>query len=281
MARQSQILAALVLLSALWVVHLILQNYFLIQSTKFRPPTSLVAFVAVGQEVMIPTVIHNLDHFAGWKCIVFVYASQAQLPSDLPSMLRLSDAGCQIERYPGLRWGEFLWKLDADVTRPYKHVAIVLDDVYMPFRGPRPVSIATLVEQLDRHNLSSISPAVEESYYPESSPRDSVCLWRVARAETFLTIFSQQGWKCLYDRLEVENKAGICYDVMFGRHCGPVGVNYGQIAYHQRTPDPTGSVQQNAEEVNPGFHLCTDNWNSPEHPFLDEEFILACPAPER
>lgn len=245
-------------------------------------PRNLVAFIAIGRPETLPSVLHNVEQFVNWKCIVFVWADEAKLSSNHSDMVKLSQR-CSIERWPGLQWGQFLAKLDVQRVQAYEHIAVVLDDIYLPKVGPRPINVPALLEDLHRYNLSSVSPAFHGGSMNSMRPESKMCLVQGETLEIYLGIYSAPSWKCLQGLLVDHNPGGWCYDIVFARSCGIVAINKSQEGYHlerARVPvqlqSPGFVHPQNVPHSGSGdMHLCGV---SPENPWPPRQIRveLAC-----
>ena len=59
---------------------------------------------------------------------------------------------CSIVRLPGAFSTHFLMTLTPDLTRNYKHMAIVLDDALAPTHGDSPVNASKLLQKMQEHS---------------------------------------------------------------------------------------------------------------------------------
>ena len=72
-----------------------------------------------------------------------------------------NQGNCDVIRVPGIDWGHFLQFLPPQlISLSFDHVALLLDDVFLPKFGPSSVNIPVLLQQMQKHNLKSISPAL-------------------------------------------------------------------------------------------------------------------------
>ena len=210
--------------------------------TEFRSATpvgeNLVAFVALGERSSIATVHHNVHaHFLGWDCIVFVHKDESIIsPSD--HLMKEIGSMCTIVRLPGLYWIHFLMTLTPELTRHYKYIAIVLDDLFAPVHGDTAVNMPKLLQRMEQFNLSSISPSIKGAIWPTTLPREP-CLWHVHHIETFFQIFSQDLFICLHSFMHFSNSQGWCLDLCLDKQLCPsisnLAVDATMIAYHLGT----------------------------------------------
>jgi hypothetical protein len=139
----------------------------------------LVLFCALGAPSAIGTVAFNVNsHFSDWDCIVFVHADEQTLSSDHPQMKEIAET-CSIVRMPGFMWTHFLMMVTPELVRPYEHIAVVLDDIFAPIHGETRVSVPELLDNMKQHNLASISPSIQGSFWSFCRPQEQICLWKV------------------------------------------------------------------------------------------------------
>ena len=53
--------------------------------------------------------------------------------------------------------------------RAYDHIAVLLDDVWLPATGPRAVSVSTMLATMAGHNFHAMSPAIAGAWWPATS----------------------------------------------------------------------------------------------------------------
>ena len=203
-------------------------------------PRYLVAFTSLGTPSAIATVHYNvMHHFANrseWSCQVFLYVNETYIPDDEPRIAEIRSY-CSIVRIPNTNWAHFLLTLSPAVVGSFDKIAVVLDDVFLPAVGPYPVRVPSLLEAMDRYNLSTISPHVKGAYWPSlrgpGSPQNQRCLRRVKHVETFFQIFSRPHWQCFHQYLHHANPQGFCLDLCMDRLCpGLYAVDPNMTSFH-------------------------------------------------
>jgi hypothetical protein len=199
---------------------------------------NLVVFTALGTVSAIGTVHHNLlSHFLDWDCIVFMHAEESAISSTEPRLVEIANH-CSIVRLPGMMWSHFLLTLTPELTRGYQHVAVVLDDLFAPSQGENYVNVTSLLQSMQDHNLSSISPAIKGSVWTSTQPRRKRCLWKVHHTETFLQIFTVPLFQCWRSFMKYSNPQGFCLDLCLEQQLCPtiadnaMAVDSSQVAYH-------------------------------------------------
>ena len=142
--------------------------------------------------------------------------------------------------------GFFLQHLAPPLVKHYHYIAIVLDDIFLPDQGSRPIHVPRLLEQMEIFNLASISPGIVGSSWTMMNPdmnhhyldQESTtnCLVKVPMIETFFQIYTNKAWNCLYQFLNYKGGRGWGYDLCFSHYCANHGaslaVDYGMVGYH-------------------------------------------------
>ena len=196
---------------------------------------NLVTFVALGERSAITTVHHNLHaHFLGWDCVVFVHADESEIsPNDL--MVNEIASRCSIIRLPGLYWSHFLMTLTPELVHQYKHIAVLLDDLFAPIQGDTAVNVTKLLQQMQDYNLTSISPTVKGAIWGSTEPQEP-CLWHSHHIETFFQIFTRALFICWQSFMHFSNRQGWCLDFCLDQQLCPsisrLGVDATMISYH-------------------------------------------------
>jgi hypothetical protein len=209
-----------------------------IPSESSRKRRNLVVFTALGTVSAIGTVHHNLhSHFLDWDCIVFMHAEESYISSTEPRLVEIANH-CSIVRLPGMMWSHFLLTLTPELTSGYQHVAVVLDDLFAPSQGENYVNVTDLLQSMQDHNISSISPAIKGSVWTSTQPRRKRCLWKVHHTETFLQIFTVPLFQCWRSFMTYSNPQGFCLDLCLEQQLCPavaanaMAVDTRQVAYH-------------------------------------------------
>ena len=197
---------------------------------------NLVAFTALGSGAAIAMVHYNVfAHFLDWDCIIFVHANEIAVPSKEARMQEIARR-CSIVRLPGVFWTHFLMTLTPELTRNYQHIAIVLDDVLAPTHGDSPVNVSKLLQTMQEHNLSSISPSIKGAFWKATQPQPRRCLWQTQHIETFFQIFSRELFQCWRSYMEYSNPQGFCLDLCLDQQLCPslsrLAVDSNMTAYH-------------------------------------------------
>ena len=196
----------------------------------------LLVMNAIGRADNLPFLIFSKErHFADWDCLAFMYVNEQVIPDNHVDLERLREVGCNVVRTPNVMWGVFLQYLPPVLVQPYAYVAILLDDVFLPDRGPTPVNIPRLLSHMKQHNLTSISPAVIGEFHKLLSPvgRDPTCLVELRMINTYMQIFTADAWACYYSMLHHAGGRGFCYDGCLLHKCGGrLAADYTQVSYH-------------------------------------------------
>jgi hypothetical protein len=200
---------------------------------------NLVLFVALGTATAIPTVHYNLmGHFAphkNWDCILYVHKDEKIIPSSDARMKEISER-CSVVRLPGLMWSHFLLTLTPELTRHFRHVAVILDDVFAPTDGTSSISVPHLLTLMKQYNLSTISPAIKGAYWSQTKPRQRPCLFQVHHLETFFQIMTRPLFDCWRSHMHYTNPQAFCLDLCLEKQLcpfyGKFAVDANMTAYH-------------------------------------------------
>lgn len=177
---------------------------------------NLVVVNSVGRSASAHLVARNLQaHFSGgsWQCVAMVWANIALFKQVLHPIR------CKLYVSPRARWGQFLALLTPALVRPYEHIAILLDDVFVPSSGPYSVSVEHLLRSVRKHSLGGISPAVFGAHPKPMLPLKTGCLRQVRAIETFFTVYTRDAWLCMATILDTRNVGGCGYDFCFANMC--------------------------------------------------------------
>ena len=219
--------------------------------------TRLVVFNALGRPALIPIILHNLEHFAGWDCIVKTYLTQVALPDNDTALVALGRR-CKVQRHPGFGWGQLLHTLNPTVLAAYDFLAVVLDDVFLPSSGPTPLCVECLVRSLSSHHLDVVSPVVLGAHMHALNTTVvyrnrngglthtvDTGLYEVEVVEFFATFFTRDAWAAMWAIVHKENKrnpGGWGYATCFRRYnpkrLRTLGVDHAMVAYHLEEAKP-------------------------------------------
>ena len=118
---------------------------------------------------------------------------------------------------PGMMWGDFLHFVPPILAANYRHIALVLDDVFAPDTGPYAVNTTELISKMGKHHIEVISPLILNG---ATDLRKMVkrrglsdCVVEVLFVETFLQIFTKQAWDCFYKMLYYLGRKGHIHDL--------------------------------------------------------------------
>lgn len=209
-------------------------------STTVLPQRNLLVMDALGRtENLRHMVFAKVHHMPDWTCLAFMYVDETIIPDSHPDMIALRDkADCTVIRTPNVQWGNFLQYLPPALVDQYQHVAILLDDIFLPDRGPRPVNVTQLLDTMEQYNLDSIQPAVRGDGWmvnPDIRKRSQFldCLLHVPMIETFFQIFTRSAWQCYYSMLHYKYGRGFCLDMCFEQYCNvTLATDFTMTAYH-------------------------------------------------
>lgn len=203
-----------------------------------RKRKNLVVVNALGARSAIGTVHHNIkSHFSKqdeWDCIIFVHSDEGKISFSDERLLDLHH--CSLVRQPGFMWTNFLLLLTPELVQPYQYIAILLDDVFAPVRGDTPVNVTRLIDLMEAHSLSSISPSIKGAVWETMIPKENRCLNRVNHIETFLQIFTQPLFRCWRSHMDYTNPQAYCLDLCLRHKLCPshnrLAVDHAMVAYH-------------------------------------------------
>ena len=192
------------------------QNQRKTNSNETDKKKNLVIVNAVGQRSNLPLNVHAMDnHFSqdDWDCILFMYMNETVIPDDDDNLWKLQqEERCAVIRTPGIPWGVFLQFLPPLLVNQYEYIAVLLDDIYLPRQGKRPINVPRLLSQMQTHNLSSITPGIVSDNHRVLNPNKHKdyqdCLVEVKFIETFFQIFTLPAWKCFYNLLHYKGGRG-------------------------------------------------------------------------
>ena len=106
---------------------------------------NLVVFNALGKINNLPLVEHSrrtIFQPDKWDCVAFMFAKEDRIPNNDTHIKQLRDElGCTITRTPGVMWGNFLQYISPTFVSNYDHVALVLDDMFIPDQGLHAVDV--------------------------------------------------------------------------------------------------------------------------------------------
>lgn len=220
---------------------------------------NLAVFNAVGRPSVLPGVLFNINnhfrHDPDWACIVLMYVGEEVIPSS-DETFREVDAACPVVRIPKMRWGNWLQIIHPNLVGHYDKIAILLDDIFIPMNGASRVDVRSLVQQMDEHDLSSISPSISGAQYLSTNSIGPLnqqlkgCTAEVDAIETFFQIFTAEAWECYYGMLDYRNSRGWCYGRCMLKKCGGrLAVDYRMVVYHlERTDEiPEGALEGTGE----------------------------------
>lgn len=154
----------------------------------------------------------------------------------------LLGTGCTVQRWPEGKWGQYMQMLPPVLLEGYTHVAVVLDDVFIP---PQPFSVPDLLWMMGTYDLGVLSPVIIGGHHKSSwtgienrtqlrGKRRRKCLFLVQGVEIYATIFTVAAWSCMYSMLDYANPGGCGIDYCMYKRCPAVriGVDRRMVAYH-------------------------------------------------
>ena len=144
------------------------------------------------------------------------------------------DRVCDIVRWPGGKYVEFLKSIAPSFLRPYQRIFVVLDDIM--FDTPlKNWNYYKFVEIAERNNLTVASPGITGStaglfMHPSINSSPTIKFRRnvpegtvgrlVSSVEVQATIFTPAAFKCFTELLDVKrNFYGWHYDSYFNQFC--------------------------------------------------------------
>jgi len=260
---------------------------------------NLLLINSIGRKENLKLALYNkVTHFPSdsWACIAFVHADESTLPDTNHHLQKLENpniGNCQILRLPGTQWGHFLQFVPPALVSPsYNHVAILLDDIFLPEDGPSPIHVPTLLKHMKDYNLQSISPGVRGDHHgwmdPLGQREYQNCLMNVQAIEIYFQIFTAEGWECFYHLMHYSGGKGWCYDVCFKNVCGAsLGIDYRMVAYHTEMKEVRASIPHKAIQST-GLHFHGESKEkkgySPEeiaiNSFVCQKYDCTKPTPE-
>ena len=206
---------------------------------EIKGKKNLLVMNALGRKESLPHMVHaRTQHMPDWICLAFMYVNESIIPDDNADMIALRAAHCTIVRTPNVQWGNFLQSLPPALVDTFDHVAILLDDIFLPDRGPRPVNVTQLLYTMHQYQIDSIQPAVRGDGWlvnPNFGQRARFldCLVAVPMIETFFQIFTRTAWQCYYDMLHYKYGRGFCLDLCFRQYCNvTLATDFSMLAYH-------------------------------------------------
>lgn len=215
-------------------------------TTRHSRNGNLVVINALGKSLarLYNTERNIARHFrSNWECVAMVWASRADVPdSDLLCLRRF----CEVERRSA-EWGEFLVSINPTLVNHYKHVALLLDDVFIPDG----YDVSQDLHVMDLHNLDVMQPAIFGAHHENSGPQKKECLYSnppgTFYLEFFFTLFKAAAWSCLYNSMVQTgggNPSGCGFDVCLPVVCPnlKMGVEARSAVYHiERALPPPSS----------------------------------------
>jgi hypothetical protein len=202
----------------------------------------LVVFNALGKKHNLPLVEHarrTIFKPAKWDCVAFMFAKENRISDDDPHLHRLQDElGCTIVRTPGVMWGTFLQYVSPTFVSNYDHVALVLDDMFIPDQGPHAVDVNKMIRNMAKHDIQVMSPGIVGDTYKliENAEKEGLdgCIGEVQFIETYVQLFTRDAWTCYYNMLHYSGSKGWCYDACFKSQCPDfrLGQDFSMLAWH-------------------------------------------------
>lgn len=187
----------------------------------------LVVFNALGKRSNLLLVEHSRRHIfkaEKWDCIAFMFAKEDHIPNNDTHLQQLrDDQNCTILRMPKLMWGDFLQIITPTFISSYEYITVVLDDIFIPDRGPHAVNADVMIDNMKSYNIQVMSPAVvgdSHNYIGKAKKRHmDNCIAQVDFIETYLQVFTRDAWKCYYQMLHYTGSRGWMYDLKFSDAC--------------------------------------------------------------
>lgn len=129
-----------------------------------------------------------------WDCLVNSYGSLSN--EDLSCIMQY----CEVQRQHN-QWGGFLLTAIPTLIQHYAHVALLLDDVWLPDK----YDVARDILEMKLHGIDVMSPAVHGSNHAATKydRNAKACLWSwpshaPSVLEYYFTVFSAKAWSCFY-----------------------------------------------------------------------------------
>ncbi|KAJ1618611.1 hypothetical protein T492DRAFT_849201 [Pavlovales sp. CCMP2436] len=187
-------------------------------TTRAARARHLVVVNSVGRVSTMHHVAHSLGAFAGWECLTMVWGSDAaRFKRELASAA--APRRCRLHVWRGARWGQFLALLTSAAISSYEHIALLLDDLFVPSSGPFAVNVPALLTTMREHKLGGISPAVMGAHVKPMLPLKTGCVRRVLAIEAFFVIYTRAAWQCMARLFKPSNLGGCGYDFCFAKMC--------------------------------------------------------------
>jgi hypothetical protein len=204
---------------------------------------NLVIFNNLGKIHNLPLVEHarrTIFKPDKWDCIAFLIADEEHIPDDDPILRGLQDElDCTIPRTPGsMLWGDYLQFITPTLVSNYDYFALVLDDIFIPDRGPNPVDADKMLENMETYDIQVMSPGIvgDTWKYAEIAKEMGLdgCIVEPSFIETYVELFTRDAWKCYYKMLHYTGSKGWWYDVSFKYKCPDfrLGQDYSMTAWH-------------------------------------------------
>jgi hypothetical protein len=199
---------------------------------------NLVVYNAIGKAHNLALVEHSRRTVFKpdeWDCVGFMYAKEDRIPDDDPHLRRLIDElGCVIIRAPGTMWGDFLQYITPIFVSNYEYIALVLDDIFIPDRGPHAVDANKMLENMKKHDIHVMTPGIVGDTYNTLDYGVDRCIVELKFIETYVQIFTRDAWECYYSMLHYTGSRGWCYDVCFKGQCPDfrLGQDFSMLAWH-------------------------------------------------
>ncbi|KAG8467251.1 hypothetical protein KFE25_000567 [Diacronema lutheri] len=199
---------------------------------------NLVVVNSAGRPETVRYIVRNVEmHFSDgrWQCLVMAWTGNGGLLKPA-----LQSSGCDLLVSPRARWGQFLAMLTPDLVSPYEHVAILLDDVFIPASGFFAVDVQFLLRTMREQALGAISPSVFGAHVRPMLQLKTGCLRRVRAIETFFTVYTRDAWLCMARMLDSRNTGGCGYDFCFAQTCPrfQLAVDDRSAVYHMERAQP-------------------------------------------
>ncbi|KNC82903.1 hypothetical protein SARC_04823 [Sphaeroforma arctica JP610] len=187
--------------------------------------------VAGARPQYFEVVLANVqNHFSEkWDCLVYLY--EDDIPQEFLNPL---EEVCFVHLLPNREWGDYLYLISPPFSDKYNHIAIMLDDVYMPATGKRRVDIPEMLYRMERHEISVLGPAIAGAHRLTNQPSSEECMYEVNDIEVFMSIYSKAAWRCAWSFMEYWNHSGWCLDICYASLCPAFkqAIDHTMVAYH-------------------------------------------------
>jgi len=213
-------------------------NFLLSKSAN----TNIMVIDALGKDQNLILVEHYRRYIFTsdkWDCVAFMFADEELIPDTNPHLRNLVDElECSVPRTPGVQWGSFLQFITPTFVSHYDHIAIVLDDVFMPHKGLYAIKPDIMLKKMGEHGLGVIQPGIiGDTWNRLQKAKDSgidKCLVKAFSIETYLQIFTREAWSCYYSMLQYTGSRGWCYDVCYHKQCPDIKMahDFSMRAWH-------------------------------------------------